>query len=111
LWVQGEGVSGVKEAVRTAVRFPLQLALHIQTEDGIVEAVTRNVSSNGLLFVTPNLPQIGSQIEFAMDMPSKLMGTSQDVMIHCIGRIVRHQHAEGESMAAAVIDEYFLKAK
>jgi hypothetical protein len=97
-------------AVRTAVRFPLKLALHIQTEDGMVEAVTKDISSNGLLFVTPNLPEIGSRIEFTMDMPSEVMGTSTDVTIHCIGRIVRHQHSEDESMAAAVIDHYSLKA-
>jgi hypothetical protein len=96
--------------VRTAVRFPLKLALHLQTEDGMVEAVTKDISSNGILFVTPNLPQIGSRIEFTMDMPSEVMGTSTDVTIHCIGRIVRHEHSEDESMAAAVIDEYTLKA-
>jgi hypothetical protein len=38
------------------------------------------------------------------------MGSSTDVSIHCIGRVVRHHHSENESMAAAVIDEYFLKA-
>jgi hypothetical protein len=86
------------------------LALHLQTEDGMVEAMTRDVSSNGLLFVTPNLPQIGSRIEFTMDMPSAVMGTLTDVTIHCIGRVVRHQQTEQETMAAAVIDQYSLKA-
>jgi hypothetical protein len=45
-----------------------------------------------------------------MDMPSEVMGSATDVSVHCIGRVVRHQHSEDESMAAAVIDEYFLKA-
>jgi hypothetical protein len=100
---------GEQNAVRTAVRFPLQLALHLKTEDGMIEATTRDVSSNGLLFVAANLPKIGSSIEFTMDMPSEVMGFSSDVSIHCFGRVVRHQHSEVESMAAAVIDEYFLK--
>ena len=43
-------------------------------------------------------------------MPSDVMGSATDVTIHCIGRVVRH-YAEGdEKKAAAVIDEYFLKA-
>ena len=97
-------------AVRTAVRFPLRLALHLKTEDGTIEATTKDVSSNGLLFVAANLPRIGSSIEFTMDMPSEVMGSATDVSVHCIGRVVRHQHSQDESMAAAVIDEYFLKA-
>jgi hypothetical protein len=97
-------------AVRTAVRFPLRLALHLKTEDGTIEATTKDVSSNGLLFVAASLPRIGSSIEFTMDMPSEVMGSATDVSVHCIGRVVRHQHSEDESMAAAVIDEYFLKA-
>lgn len=99
-----------RAAVRTAVRFPLRLPLHLKTEDGMVDAITRDVSSNGLLFVTPNLPKIGSSIEFTMDMPSEVMGTPTDISIHCTGRVIRHQQSEHESMAAAVIDRYFLKA-
>jgi len=98
------------DAVRTAVRFPLQLALHLKTEEGMVEATTRDISSNGLLFVTPHLPTVGSSIEFTMDMPSDAMGWDRDVSIHCQGRVVRHQRLGEESMAAVVIDEYFLKA-
>jgi PilZ domain len=99
-----------RDAVRTAVRFPLKLALHLKTEDGMIEATTKDISSNGLLFVTSQLPQVGSSIEFTMDMPAQVMGWESDVAIHCLGRVVRHQHAGEESMAAAVIDEYFLKA-
>jgi hypothetical protein len=99
-----------RDAVRTAVRFPLRLALHMKTEDGMVEATTRDVSSNGLLFVAANLPKIGSSIEFTMDMPSEVMGSPTDVLIHCKGRVVRHHQSECELMAAAVIDQYVLKA-
>jgi hypothetical protein len=75
-----------------------------------VEATTRDVSSNGLLFVAASLPRIGSRIEFSMDLPSAVMGTENDVSVHCVGRVVRHYQSEQESMAAAVIDQYFLKA-
>ena len=99
-----------RDAVRTAVRFPLKLALHLKTEGGTVEATTKDISSNGLLFVTSHLPRIGSSIEFTMDMPAQVMGWASDVAIHCMGRVVRHQQSGDESMAAAVIDEYYLKA-
>jgi PilZ domain len=101
---------GARDAVRTAVRFPLSLKLHLKTEDGMIEATTKDISSNGILFITSYLPKIGSSIEFTMDMPSEVMGSTSDVSVHCTGRIVRHQQTEHESMAAAVIDEYFLKA-
>jgi hypothetical protein len=97
-------------AVRTAVRFPLKLALRLTTEEGMVDAMTRDVSSNGLLFEADPLPRIGSTIEFTMTMPSEVMGWNSDVAIHCIGRIVRHQCSGQEQMAAAVIDDYYLKA-
>lgn len=98
------------DAVRTAVRFPLRLALHLETEDGMIEATTRDISSNGLLFESAHLPRIGSSVEFTMNMPSQALGGESDIRVHCIGRIVRHHLAGGEALAAAVIDEYSLKA-
>jgi hypothetical protein len=44
-------------------------------------------------------------------MPAEIMGASEDVILHCIGRIVRHQQTAGKSMVAAVIEEYSLKAE
>ena len=97
--------------VRTAVRFPMTLPLQIQTSQGNLEASTENISANGLLFVCDVLPDINSRIEFTIDMPSAVMGSDTDVTIHCIGRVVRHSVEDGEKKAAAVIDEYFLKAR
>jgi len=88
----------------------MRLAMHLKTEDGMIEASTRDISSNGLLFASARLPRIGSSIEFTMDMPSEVLGGDTDIRVHCTGRIVRHHLAEGEAMAAAVIDEYSLKA-
>ena len=100
---------GARDAIRTAVRFPLRLALHLKTEDGMVDATTLDISSNGLLFVTAYLPKLGNRIEFTMDMPSEVMGWASDVSIHCRGRVVRHQHSGQDSIVAAVIDEYSLR--
>jgi hypothetical protein len=44
-----------------------------------------------------------------MDMPSEVMGWASDVSIHCMGRVVRHQHMGQESVVAVVIDEYSLR--
>jgi len=96
--------------VRTAVRFPMKLALRVQTEEGELEAVTENISANGLLFVSDRLPALDSRIEFTIAMPSAVMGSVTDVTIHCIGRVVRHCIQGDEKKAAVVIDEYFLKA-
>jgi PilZ domain len=96
--------------VRTAVRFPMKLAIRMQTEQGEVEAVTENISANGLLFLSDHLPDVDSRIEFTIAMPSAIMGSKTDVTIHCIGRVVRHYLQDGTKKAAAVIDEYFLKA-
>lgn len=96
--------------VRTAVRFPMKLVIHIGTAEGVLEAMTENISANGLLFVSDRLPEVDSKIEFTINMPSGVMGSEKDVMIHCFGRVVRHQSSGGEKKAAAVIDEYYLKA-
>lgn len=98
-----------RNAVRTSVRFPMQLAVVLVTESGPLNAETIDVSANGLLFSAERLPAVGSKVVFTMTMPSAVMGSTDDVMIHCTGRIVRHQPTEHILRAAAVIDEYFLK--
>ena len=72
--------------------------------------MTENVSANGLLFTGPNLPAVDTRVSFNVCMPAALMGTEADVMVYCSGRIVRHQQSGPDKMAAAVIDEYLLKA-
>ena len=96
--------------LRTAVRFPMKLALHVQSAQGEMDAITENISANGLLFVGDVLPAVDTRIEFTIAMPSAVMGSQRDVTIHCIGRVVRHQMHGDIKKAAAVIDEYFLKA-
>ena len=40
---------------------------------------------------------------------SPIMGGGEDVTLHCVGRIVRHERTADKNMAAAVIDDYSLK--
>lgn len=102
--------SKMTNAVRTAVRFPMTLPMHVQTATGLIEVRTDNISSNGILFSGPELPGVDSQIEFTIQMPAVIMGTLDDVLVHCLGRVVRHQTVQGVSQAAAIIDQYFMRA-
>ena len=62
--------------------------------------------ANGLLFAANELPPVGTEIRFELTMPAAVMGGVNDVLLHCLGRIVRHQRIADKEMAAAVIDEY-----
>jgi len=75
----------------------------------MLDATTDNISANGILFSGPELPGVDSQIEFTIRMPAAVMGTSDDVSVHCIGRVVRHEQHGDESQAAAIIDEYYMR--
>jgi hypothetical protein len=97
--------------VRTAVRFPLQLEVTLSSRQGECHAVTENVSANGMLFLAEDAPDVGAQVEFELKMPAAIMGGEEDVVLHCVGRIVRHMESEGRAGAAAVIDEYSLRAE
>lgn len=86
------------------------MPVQVETDRGWVDAMTENVSANGLLFTGPDLPPVDSRVSFTLCMPAALMGTETDVMVYCSGRIVRHQQSGMDKLAAAVIDEYLLKA-
>lgn len=99
------------EPVRSAVRFPLRLELVLFTDQREYHAVTEDVSASGVLFAADEVPPLGSSVEFRLSMPAKVMGGAEDVTLHCVGRIVRHAASDGKRLAAAVIDEYVLKAE
>lgn len=92
--------------VRAAVRFPLRLEVVLRTAEREYPGVTEDVSANGLLFSADELPAVGTEVRFDLTMPAAVMGGAHDVLLHCIGRIVRHQQQADRLMAAAVIDEY-----
>jgi len=92
--------------VRAAVRFPLRLEIVLRTVEREYPGVTEDVSANGLLFAAEELPSVGMEVRFELTMPAAVMGGSKDVLLNCLGRIVRHQRLNDKLMAAAVIDEY-----
>ncbi len=106
----GRSSTVATDQLRTAVRFSLRLALQVKTPTGIIHAVTENISANGILFTAKNVPPVSSRIEFTIKMPAEVMGTMEDVMVQCVGRVVRHQQNGDEAQAAAIIDEYVMRA-
>jgi hypothetical protein len=87
----------------------MKLALQVSTPNGNIEAVTENISANGILFTAKELPPVNSRIEFTIQMPAAVMGRADDLLIQCIGRVVRHQWQGDVGQAAAIIDEYFIE--
>lgn len=100
---------GRDQPVRAAVRFPMELDIRLYTSAGEVDARSVDVSANGVLFTGEALPGVNSRVEFTMTMPGAIMGHPEDLMVHCRGRIVRHERRITADLAAAVIDEYVLR--
>jgi hypothetical protein len=97
--------------VRTAVRFPIRLDVVLHSGEREYAGVTEDISANGILFYSSVLPPIGVSVRFRLTMPAAVMGGEQDVVLQCLGRVVRHTDMDGRAMAAAVIDEYSLRAE
>ena len=49
---------------------------------------------------------VGQVIGFSLGMPRQVLGTPQDVLVHCRGRVVRCFASQTEYHTAATIDEY-----
>lgn len=93
--------------LRASVRFPVRMKVQIQTADGKEEAETINVSANGLLFAFSRVLEPGSAVDVEMVMPSRALGTPQDVRVHCHCRVIR-SYRKGPTLVeiATVIDNY-----
>jgi hypothetical protein len=94
---------------RTAPRYPVRLPVAVK--GGVTaEAETRDVSSTGVLFYVDADIHVGSTIEFSIAMPASVLGTPSDVVVKCIGHVVRSHQENGRKAVAAVIDEYRFEA-
>ena len=99
-------ITGKESPIRSAVRFPLRLPVAVK--DGLDEhqAETQNISSGGVLFAVDAEMKVGTEIEFAIAMPSEVLGAPTDVLVNCVGRVVRCSQEAGRRTVAAIIDEY-----
>jgi hypothetical protein len=93
--------------MRSAVRFPIHLPVAIRSESGTYQATTTDISAGGVLFHSESPLAVGSTIEFTINMPGAVVGSSTDVLVNCVGRVVRcSEEKSGPADVAAVIDDY-----
>jgi PilZ domain len=99
---------------RTGKRFPLELPIRIHHKGGDDSGTTANLSAAGVYIMADVDLSVGSSIEFDITLPANVLGTANDVEVHCTGRVVRKE-AEAASNAgkrkkkngvACVIDQY-----
>lgn len=104
--VGAQATADGRQEVRCAVRFPLALPVVVSTGVEDVPALTKNISASGVLFSLDRPLLLGQDVRFSMRMPHAILGTPQDVLVHCTGRVVRCSSSHKEHLAAATIDEY-----
>jgi hypothetical protein len=95
-----------KQEVRCAVRFPLSLPVVLSAGANEIAGLTRNISASGVLFALGEALPVGQDVNFSMRMPRAVLGATQDVLVHCKGRVVRCSSSHNEHLAAATIDDY-----
>jgi hypothetical protein len=95
-----------RQEVRCAVRFPLTLPVVISVGEEDFVALTKNVSASGVLFELVHALDAGLEIRFSLQMPGSVLGTPHDILVQCLGRVVRCSISETQYLAAATIDEY-----
>src|SRR5512140_1336293 len=93
---------------RRTRRFKLQLPLAITrsgSERVAVSGLTRNISSNGVLFTAEREPDIGNPIEYIITLGKEGL---HPVNIRCVGKIVRSERSPFESAysVAATLERY-----
>ncbi|MDR3577418.1 MAG: PilZ domain-containing protein, partial [Anaerolineaceae bacterium] len=99
-------LSGTRQEVRCAVRFPLTLPVVLTAENTEFTAQTRNISASGVLFALDRELKIGLGIRFSLRMPGAVLGAAHDVLVQCTGRVVRCSLSHQQYLAASTIDEY-----
>jgi hypothetical protein len=95
-----------QQEVRCSVRFPLSLPVVLSLGQKEYAAVTRDISSSGALFGIDCALPLGMEIQFSLRMPSDVLGTPRDVLVQCVGRVVRCCLSQSQYLAATTIDEY-----
>lgn len=92
--------------MRSSVRFPLHLPVAVHANEAEQQAETVDISSGGVLLELDGLIDVGSKIEFTIFMPAARLGSRKDVLVSCVGRVVRCSSTGERSAVAAVIDDY-----
>ena len=94
------------DELRGSVRFPLKLPVEVRADRSGVAGQTEDISAGGVLFHTRAPMEVGATIRFRIVLPAAVLGTDTDVLVNCLGRVVRALDEKGKNAVAAVIDEY-----
>jgi PilZ domain len=94
------------EHLRSAVRFPLALPVQLVAGEKLYQAVTDNISANGVLLRLSELLMPGTTVDFLIEIPEGVIAPDESAAVHCSGRVVRSYGIPSMTYAAAVIDEY-----
>ncbi len=92
--------------LRNSLRFPLHLQVTLKTASKEYQAQTIDISAGGILFQADANIEVGSQVEFTIEMPKDALGTDHPVLVKCQGRVVRCSNEATGRNVAVVIDEY-----
>src|SRR5512146_716088 len=92
--------------MRSSVRFPLHLPVAVRAEQTERKAETMNISAGGVLIEMSEELDVGSRVEFTIYVPGPRLGSQKDILVSCVGRVVRCSPEGDHSAVAAVIDEY-----
>jgi|SRR5580700_2076744 hypothetical protein len=98
--------SGHQSDMRNSFRFPLHLQVNLKTPTQEYHAKTIDISAGGLLFRTEASIELGSPVEFTIEMPADVLRTEHPVLVKCQGRVVRCTEEPAGHSIAVVIDEY-----
>ena len=89
---------------RRAIRFELKLPLELVKSRAVREsrlAETKNLSSNGVLFVADLDVPVGTTIEYLITLPAA--EKQRQVRLRCMGKVVRR---DGNNGVAATLERY-----
>lgn len=94
---------------RNSVRFPLHLQVKLRTPSGEYQARTKDISAGGIRFHLNSTIEVGSSVEFVIEMPMGILGGKHPVQVVCVGRVVRCSDEVTGKTVAVAIDEYHFK--
>ncbi len=71
-----------------------------------VDAITVNISHNGVLLRVPDEMLAEAEFEFFLEVPKEVTLDGSTAAIHCIGHVIRSYQENGSCYVAAAIDDY-----
>lgn len=92
--------------LRCAPRFSLCLPVHLVADAKEYEAMTDNISANGVLLRMKEMLAPGTVVEFLIQIPEGAIAPNESAAVHCTGRVIRSYRKPRTMYTAAVIDEY-----